>query len=75
MDWSTILTYTFAVQVMAAGIRLATPLVFTSLGIPSGAAIVITLAFRGLSLWLPLVPGFLLLRWIRASGLEPQPHK
>jgi len=45
-------------------------LVFTSLGIPSGAAIVITLAFRGLSLWLPLVPGFLLLRWIRKYGAE-----
>jgi len=49
-------------------------LVFTSLGIASGAAIVITLAFRGLSLWLPLVPGFLLLRWIRASDVEPQPQ-
>lgn len=45
-------------------------LVFTSLDVASGAAIIITLAFRGLSLWLPLVPGFMLLRWIRKSEVK-----
>jgi simple sugar transport system permease protein len=32
MDWSSILTYAFLVQVLASGVRLATPLVFTALG-------------------------------------------
>lgn len=38
------------------------PLTFASLGVPAGAATIIVLAFRGLSLWLPLLVGFLLLR-------------
>jgi simple sugar transport system permease protein len=32
MDWSQILTLTFLIQVLAAGVRLATPLVLTALG-------------------------------------------
>ena len=32
MDWSSILTYAFFVQVLASGVRLATPLLFTALG-------------------------------------------
>lgn len=32
MDWSTILTFAFLIQVLAAGVRLATPLVYTALG-------------------------------------------
>jgi len=32
MDWATILTYTFLVQVLEAAVRLATPLVFPALG-------------------------------------------
>lgn len=39
------------------------PLVFNSLGVPHGISTVTVLAFRGLSFWLPLVVGFLLLRW------------
>jgi glycosyltransferase 2 family protein len=39
------------------------PMVFSSLGVPNVAATLTVLAFRGLSLWLPLVIGFLLLRW------------
>lgn len=39
------------------------PLVFSSLGVPNVPATLTVLAFRGLSLWLPLVIGFLLLRW------------
>jgi len=38
------------------------PLVFGSLGVPSSVATLTVLAFRGLSFWLPLVLGFLLLR-------------
>jgi hypothetical protein len=41
-------------------------LVYTSLGIPAAQATVIVLAFRGLSVWLPLVIGFLVLRRIRS---------
>jgi general nucleoside transport system permease protein len=32
MDWSAILTFAFLSQVLAAGLRLATPLIFTALG-------------------------------------------
>jgi uncharacterized protein (TIRG00374 family) len=42
------------------------PLVYISLGAPSEAATVVTLAFRGLSFWLPFVAGFLLLRRMKA---------
>jgi uncharacterized protein (TIRG00374 family) len=41
-------------------------LVYTSLGIPGTQAAVIVLAFRGLSFWLPLLVGFVLLRRIRS---------
>jgi uncharacterized protein (TIRG00374 family) len=42
-------------------------LVYTSLGVPGESALVVTLAFRGLSLWLPLALGFFFLR--RSMGL------
>ena len=38
------------------------PLVYTSLGLPTAAATVITLAFRGLTFWIPFLVGFALLR-------------
>lgn len=38
------------------------PLVYTSLGLPTAAATVITLAFRGLTFWIPFLIGFALLR-------------
>jgi uncharacterized protein (TIRG00374 family) len=38
------------------------PLTFASLGVPASAATIAVLAFRGLTLWLPLLLGFLLLR-------------
>jgi uncharacterized membrane protein YbhN (UPF0104 family) len=34
----------------------------TSLGVPIGAATVVTLAYRGLTFWLPFVYGFIALR-------------
>jgi len=42
--------------------------VFSSLGLPFEVALVITLVYRGLSVWLPLLVGFLFLRQVRALG-------
>jgi uncharacterized protein (TIRG00374 family) len=41
-------------------------LVIASLGVPADRAAVITLAFRGLSFWLPFAIGFFMLRRLRA---------
>ncbi len=41
---------------------------FTSLGVASETATVVTLAFRGLSFWIPLLVGFLLLRRVKSFG-------
>lgn len=43
-------------------------LVYTSLGVPTENAAVISLAFRGLTFWLPLVIGFFLLRRVKSFG-------
>ncbi len=43
-------------------------LVFASLGVPIERATVIALAFRGLSFWLPLATGFILLRRLKTFG-------
>jgi len=45
-------------------------LVFISLGIPLAQAVVITVAFRGLNVWLPLVIGFLLIHRVRTFGAQ-----
>lgn len=45
-------------------------LAFISLHVPAARAAVITLAFRGLGFWLPLVIGFFLLRRVRSFGVE-----
>lgn len=44
----------------------ATTLAFISLGISAGAAAVVTLAFRGLTFWLPMAAGFVMLRRLPA---------
>jgi uncharacterized membrane protein YbhN (UPF0104 family) len=41
-------------------------LVYASLGVPASTATVISLAFRGLSFWLPLVVGFVLVRQVKS---------
>ncbi len=47
------------------------PLVYVSLGLSAEAGTVITLAFRGISFWLPLLVGFVLLQRLRMfSGPE-----
>jgi len=47
-------------------------LVYTSLGIPAGAAALVALSFRGLTFWLPLALGFFMLRRLRSfDGGEP----
>jgi uncharacterized protein (TIRG00374 family) len=49
-------------------------LVYTSLGVPALKAALITLAFRGLSFWLPLGVGFLTLRGLKSFRREtPSP--
>jgi phosphatidylglycerol lysyltransferase len=45
-------------------------LVYNSLGVATETAVVVTLAFRGLSLWLPLFIGFFLLRRVKSFGAE-----
>jgi len=45
-------------------------LVFTSLGVPIERATVISLAFRGLTFWLPLGIGFVVLRRLRSFGAK-----
>jgi len=49
----------------------AMTLAFTSLGVPAAKALVITLAFRGIGLWLPALVGLILLRQTRSLGQVP----
>lgn len=42
--------------------------VLVSLGVPFDQAIIITLVYRGLSVWLPLLVGFIFLRQVRSLG-------
>jgi glycosyltransferase 2 family protein len=53
-------------------------LIFISMGIPRTNAIVISLAFRGVNFWLPLIAGFILLRKVtsppeRGSPIQSEP--
>lgn len=41
------------------------PIIYRSMGIPLATGTVITLAFRGLSFWLPMLIGFVLLRQLK----------
>jgi phosphatidylglycerol lysyltransferase len=49
-------------------------LVFTSLGVPVERATVIALAFRGLTFWLPLLIGFVLIQRVRTFGARERLH-
>jgi uncharacterized protein (TIRG00374 family) len=49
-------------------------LVYTSLGVPAAKATVISLAFRGLTFWLPLAIGFFLLWRVRSFGTDDTPQ-
>lgn len=42
--------------------------VLASLGLPFDGALVITIVYRGLSVWLPLLVGFIFLRQVRSLG-------
>lgn len=46
------------------------PIVFISLGVPSAVATAVSLGFRGLTFWLPLCIGFIVLRRVRTFGAE-----
>lgn len=59
------------VTIIPNGIGVAegvTVLVLTTLGVPLPDAVAITIAFRGLNVWLPLGIGFLFLRQVRSFG-------
>jgi len=43
-------------------------LTYTSLGVPTDTAAIVSLAFRGLTFWLPLVLGFVLIQRTRTFG-------
>jgi uncharacterized protein (TIRG00374 family) len=45
-------------------------LTFSSLGVPVGKAILITLTYRGITFWLPFLIGFILLRKVNIFGLK-----
>lgn len=49
------------------------PVVFGSLGVPSGIATLTVLAFRGLTFWLPLALGFILLRRMDTFRVRKSP--
>ena len=51
----------------------AMTLTFTSLGVPTETAVLITLTFRGLTFWLPFIIGFILLRKVHIFGLREIP--
>lgn len=48
---------------------------FVSLGVPTGKALVVALAFRGLNVWLPLAIGFLFLHQVRSFGAEKRTQR
>jgi len=43
-------------------VEVIVPIIYTSMGIPAEAGTAITLSFRGLSFWIPMLIGFFLLR-------------
>lgn len=43
-------------------VEVIVPIIYTSMGIPAEAGTAITLSFRGLSFWIPMLVGFFLLR-------------
>jgi len=50
----------------------ALTLALTSLNVPLGAAAVITLAYRGITYWMPLLVGMIAFRWL-SHGSQPKP--
>ena len=49
-----------------------TPLALISLGVPAAVATVVVVAFRGLSFWLPMFIGFILLQRLRTFSPQAQ---
>ena len=45
--------------------------VFASLGVEPGAALIVSLAFRGLTLWLPVLYGFIALQTLGFEAIRP----
>jgi uncharacterized protein (TIRG00374 family) len=53
----------------------AMPLALRSLRVPLGSAVVITLAYRGLTFWLPFLYGFAALRWLGRGPVADPPSE
>jgi hypothetical protein len=66
------LTFRFA-SITPQGVGVAEGVVvlaFESLGMPAATATAVTLAFHGLSVWLPILIGFVVLRWLKTFQTE-----
>jgi phosphatidylglycerol lysyltransferase len=48
------------------------PLTFIALGVPGAVATIVVLAFRGLTFWLPLLAGFILMQRLKSLGAEEE---
>lgn len=71
----------FVVSVIPNGIAVVEgimALVFTSLDVPADKAGAVIFAFRGVNFWLPLIVGFISLRWVRtfrgSSSVQASPE-
>lgn len=49
-------------------VEAVVPIMYNSLGVPTDTGIIITFAFRGITFWIPMVIGFILLRQLGMFG-------
>ena len=54
-------------------VEAAVAVVLVSLGMEAGAALIVSLAFRGLTLWLPVLYGFIALQALGFQAIKPDP--
>jgi uncharacterized protein (TIRG00374 family) len=53
-------------------VEAAVAAVFVSLGLEAGAALIVSLAFRGITLWLPVLYGFIFLETLGFRAIQPK---
>jgi len=56
-------------------VEAAVAAVLASLGMEAGAALIISLAFRGITLWLPVLYGFIALETLGFRAIQPKEQK
>lgn len=56
-------------------VEAAVAVVLVSLGMEAGAALIVSLAFRGITLWLPVVYGFIALETLGFRAIQPKENK